>query len=391
MDEEAAVRRAVLFGLANVVLVGLASLAEWVAWLGENSAGLRPTTPDAWRALGVVAAVIGPGLVAVGVCLGVLRITERRWSYRLVAAGIAALVAGAVRLVVLVRLRFAPPDSWFLAAEGGFGVVVVLAVVLLPVYDHELIARARREEALRVEQEHRAQEARRQAEEAELEVRRDVSRRLHGTVQQRLVLASAELAAVAKAVDGPTAERLRDVVGDLDEVREQDVRELSRSLLPLGVEIGVREALYVSLGRLPASVATHVTVSEQLQARLDDPTARRLSVPERILVLDVVEEAVTNAVRHGGAHAIDLHLHTEPAQEPGDAPTFVMTVDDDGPGPSADVALSGLARLDERAARSGGSVRLSVAPGGGGRVLVRLPVTQTADGLPSAGPSTSRG
>ena len=111
MDEEAAVRRALLFGLANVVLVGLASLAEWVAWLGENSAGLLPTPPDAWRALGVVAAVVGPGLVAVGTCLGALRITERSWTYRLVAAVVTSLVAGGVRLVVLVRLRFAPPDS----------------------------------------------------------------------------------------------------------------------------------------------------------------------------------------------------------------------------------------------------------------------------------------
>ncbi|AEE46207.1 sensor histidine kinase [Cellulomonas fimi] len=380
MDPDEPVRRALVLGTANVVLVGLASLAQWVAWLGENAAGLQPTPPDAWRALGVVVASVGPGLVAVGVCLGALRITERGWPFRLTAAAVASVVAGTARLVVLLELRRTPGDVWFVAAEAGFGVLVVLAALLVPVYDHDVTARARREEARRIEEERRAAEARHQAEVAELEVRRDVSRRLHGTVQQRLVLASVELEALADTVQpAATADRVRAVAGELDEVREQDVREISRSLLPAGVDIGLREALYVALGRLPASVATSVTFTDLVAAHLDDPDRPHLSVVDRLLVLDVVEEAVTNAVRHGGAGSVAVALDVDLPTGPGEGPALVVTVDDDGSGPAAGVQLSGLARLDERARGRGGAVTLGPGTHGGGRVQVRLPVGPSAD------------
>lgn len=374
MSRAEAARRALLLGAAVVVLAGLAAVAQWVAWLGENDVGLHPTQPDLLRALGVLAANLVPGLLAVTVCLGWLRITEHGWTYRLVAAFTAALLADLLRLVLLVEARSAHPDAWFVVAEAGFGAVVILVAVLLPVYDHDAVARHAREERLRAEEAQRAELAELRAETTELEVRRDLSRRLHGTVQQRLVLAAAEVQALADLE--PSAElaaRLHAVAEFLDRVREHDVRELSRSLLPFGVDIGLHEALYVALGRLPASVSTTVAFSDTLSARIDDPDRPRLSMAERLLVLDVVEEAVTNAVRHGGARTVTVRLDAE-VDDDGTQATFVAQVDNDGSDPREDVRLSGLARLDERAARRHGSVRLARRDGGGARVELRMRV-----------------
>lgn len=102
----------------------------------------------------------------------------------------------------------------------------------------------------------RAEHARREAEEADLRVRRDVSRRLHGTIQQRLVLLAHRIERLAERDHDP---ELTAVAEELDEVRERDVRAPSQSLLPVGVDIGLREALQLALGRLPSTVWTSVT------------------------------------------------------------------------------------------------------------------------------------
>jgi hypothetical protein len=161
----------------------------------------------------------------------------------------------------------------------------------------------------------RAEHARREAEEADLRVRRDVSRRLHGTIQQRLVLLAHRIERLAERDHDP---ELTAVAEELDEVRERDVRAPSQSLLPVGVDIGLREALQLALGRLPSTVWTSVTLDPVLAAHVGDADRPRMAVPDRLMVLDVVEEAVTNAVRHGGATTVRIALgrFTSPSVPP---------------------------------------------------------------------------
>lgn len=209
----------------------------------------------------------------------------------------------------------------------------------------------------------RAEHARREAEEADLKVRRDVSRRLHGTIQQRLVLLAHRIERLAERDHDP---ELTAVAEELDEVRERDVRALSHALMPVGVDIGMREALQLALSRLPPTVWTSVTLDPVIAEHLGDPERPRMAVADRLLVLDVVEEAVTNAVRHGGATAIAIRFGLDLTGRP----ALVLDVDDDGAGPPASpppsAAWRGCARRSPSAAVRSSSNRARSAGAGCG-------------------------
>lgn len=84
----------------------------------------------------------------------------------------------------------------------------------------------------------------------------------------------------------------------------------------------------------------------------------------------VVQEAVTNVVRHAGAASATVSLRHEPG-------VLVVTVDDDGRGPARwRPAGYGLVGIRERAEALGGSASFGGAPTGGFRVRVRLPVEE---------------
>ncbi|MEU9635759.1 sensor histidine kinase [Streptomyces tendae] len=80
----------------------------------------------------------------------------------------------------------------------------------------------------------------------------------------------------------------------------------------------------------------------------------------------IVQESLTNAVRHSGARHVVVGLHH-------DRRALVLSVTDDGPGPARAAHGSGIAGMAERARALGGT--LSAEPGlaGGFTVRARLP------------------
>lgn len=380
-DEAEAARRVLVLGLVNVLAASLAAAGQWASWRTENELDLPVTSPDWWRVLAVFAANLAPSGLAVVACLRWARVWRDGWRRRLAVLGVAAPTSAVVRLLLLATLRYSPADVWFVVVEVLFGVLAVTLAVSLALYDHDVGAELRAAEDRRREEEERAVAAAREAEEAELAVRRDVSGRLHGSLQQRLVLLTHRIERLSDggADGGPgMADELRALADELDDVRERDVRELSHALVPVGVEIGLREALLLALGRLPATVSTSLTLDPVIREHLDAPGRPRLAVADRLLVLDVVEEGVTNAVRHGGARSIAVGLGVDLAA----GVALTVTLDDDGAGLAGEAAQdSGLARLRERLTQRGGSLALEPRLEGGCRLVARLPVaTGSGDG-----------
>jgi signal transduction histidine kinase len=85
----------------------------------------------------------------------------------------------------------------------------------------------------------------------------------------------------------------------------------------------------------------------------------------------IVQEALTNAVRHSGGHVAKVRLRYGPDD-------LVIEVEDDGRGGvTGEVvppgASSGLAGMGERAGALGGTLTAGPRPEGGFRVLARLP------------------
>ncbi|WP_281273886.1 sensor histidine kinase [Actinomadura pelletieri] len=91
----------------------------------------------------------------------------------------------------------------------------------------------------------------------------------------------------------------------------------------------------------------------------------------------IVQEALTNAVRHSGAATVTVEVRRRP-----DA--VIVQVDDDGPGPDAPTAAgagftggtdgNGLRGMRERAASVGGRLTAGPGPAGGFRVWAWLPL-----------------
>lgn len=94
---------------------------------------------------------------------------------------------------------------------------------------------------------------------------------------------------------------------------------------------------------------------------------RPLSADTEVAVYRVVQEALTNTVKHAHASAATVELDWKDDE-------LTVTVSDDGRGPAGTPGGHGLIGLRERAAACGGTAEAGRGPDGGFRVAVRLPV-----------------
>jgi signal transduction histidine kinase len=104
-----------------------------------------------------------------------------------------------------------------------------------------------------------------------------------------------------------------------------------------------------------------------------DPAGDQLPDAYRTCLYRVVQEALTNASRHSGAHNIQVILKL-------DGPWVRAVISDDGAGFGTELGSElgeqkslGLLGMEERARELGGSMRVISFPGRGTRVEIELP------------------
>lgn len=109
--------------------------------------------------------------------------------------------------------------------------------------------------------------------------------------------------------------------------------------------------------------------------------ARPPGLAVEVTVYRIVQEALTNVVRHAGATSVRVRLEHGP-----DALTLTVTDDGRGPGGGSGLGLTG---IRERAAAHGGTARTGSGPGGRGfRVGVTIPHPRPE---PATGPGSGPG
>ncbi|MGY1697782.1 MULTISPECIES: GAF domain-containing protein [unclassified Geodermatophilus] len=211
--------------------------------------------------------------------------------------------------------------------------------------------------------------ARSQRRERQLQVQADrerIARDLHDHVVQRIYATALSLDRVARSlgeVDPYAARRVERSVDELDETITQ-----IRSAI---FELHDREAPPAALGRRLAEVVARVTEGSGVQRRVElrgdvDGLSRALAHD----LLAVVRELVSNVVRHAAATLVRVTVDAGSA--PGDDVT--ASVADDGRGLPAVPVRSGLANLEERARRRGGTLTVA-SDRGGTAVTWRAPRT----------------
>jgi len=189
---------------------------------------------------------------------------------------------------------------------------------------------------------------------AQEEERRRVGRELHDGVGSLLTAALLTLK-VAERHPERLAEARERVAEALEEVRR-----LSRELrLPLLDDLGLQEALRRYLEEYRRN-------GLRVEARLEVPP---LPKEKEVALFRVVQEALTNVLRHAQARRVQVALWTE-----GDR--LFGLVEDDGQGfdPEKTPPSVGLLGMHERVQGLGGSLRLHSAPGEGTRVEFGVPL-----------------
>lgn len=376
-------RVAVFVAATNFVLFALMSLTAWVAW-----GGMEEAIASGRGAL----AVVGQGMVltltnllfGVAVIVGTFafRPLSHRWPARVATClGVAAVLA-VPRMLVLRSIESTPSSGAYAAATWALGLAAGSVGMLAALFSATLVDRARREAHQREEEAGRAARAVAELQEEEMRVRRMVSDQLHGTLQFRIVAVTAGLDQVAAELDAAgqtaTAKELRRWAETLDEIREAEVRALSHSVFPSGVDLSTRQAIETLLRRLPPQITSSVELGPGYR-RLVAEHGAPVPIPERLVAVYTVEEAATNALKHGRATSIVVRADVLPTPDP-DRFVFDVIVDDDGTGPAeATPALRGLARHAERLRIRGGTLELLRNDAGGARLHFTLPFDLVRD------------
>jgi signal transduction histidine kinase len=311
---------------------------------------------------------------------------ERSLAGRIGTGFVIAVGTGLLRSTLQVGFQiYLPTDATELTAETITASVAAAISLGIAFAQTDARRRLRTEERAYAVQSLRASAALEALQSEELRVRREVADGLHGTVQQRFIILGARLNAVIEARPGDAAAaELRSIRDDLDSLREQDLRAMSQLLYPARLEHGAVAAIRSLFQRLPATIATRLVISDRVTG-LEGEGHRVLTAERRLLLVRTVEEALSNALKHGRATEVRLELVHD--SEP-DA--FVVTFDDNGDGlpVAGEVAFNGLARLADQLEPIGGSLALTSSPVGGARLRATMPLGHPAERA-SATPSGS--
>jgi len=210
---------------------------------------------------------------------------------------------------------------------------------------------------------------RQQAEQAAtLEERERLARELHDSVTQSLFSLTLFAEATRGLVESGRLDRIEQPLSAIDTTARQalkDMRLLLYELRPAALE---QEGLVGALRRRLDAVEKRVGI----EGRVLTDTWLELPTAVEKELYHIAQEALNNALKHGGATSVTVHLHTE-------GEYVILEVVDNGVGFDPDVALQqggmGLTNMRERAERLGGTVTIFTQPGQGTRILVQAKLT----------------
>lgn len=202
---------------------------------------------------------------------------------------------------------------------------------------------------------------------AEEEERKRIARELHDETAQTLAALLIRLR-LARGVDDAAAraELLEEIRAEIGKALE-GVRRFARGLRPPALdELGLVPAVESHARSLAESVGVPIRVEAE-------PLAGVLSPQAELALYRIVQEALSNAVRHAEPSRVVVRL-----ARTGDV--VAASVEDDGRGFSPSEAMGdgrglGLSGMQERAAYVGGRVSIESRPGHGTRVRAEIPLS----------------
>jgi signal transduction histidine kinase len=387
------------------------TLADWRTRLRS----LSPLAIDAGLALAIAAALVltisiaeeqdatrSPDALAylLGVSLAALLLLRRRWPLGVLVGSVGLLAvyygldypAFSPAVALAVPAYFAALAGRGVAATMVLGAFVVvggtvarfdegesladvlrdslitdaalLAAVLLlgeAVRNRRAWAGEVRERLLRAEQE-REREAERRVQQERLRIARE----MHDVLAHTIAAINVRAGVGADVIDD-SPEKARQSLLDIRRQSRDAIAELKATLGVLrGGATEAPRAPAPGLAQLDgliemaggAGVGVEVSVTGE---------ARPLPAVVNLTAYRVVQESLTNVIRHAPSSPARVHVHF-------DADALVVRVEDDGDGTANGAAGYGLVGMRERVAAVGGTLDAGPAAGGGFRVHATLPI-----------------
>ena len=255
-----------------------------------------------------------------------------------------------------------------LAADRALGLIVAADKLgddpRLDDEDLRLVESFARRAAVAVELSQRvARDVLRRVVRAQEQERRRLARELHDETGQAL---ASILLGLRSAEDAPDPAAQREAVAHLRELvvtTLHDVRRLAVELRPTALD---DFGLVPALGRLAESFREGSGVELEIESRLGE---ERLPGEVETAVYRIVQEALTNVLKHAGAKHVSILLTRKNE-------SVSIVIEDDGrgfrPGETGDSGL-GLAGMQERVNLLDGTLAIESSPGKGTTLVVSVP------------------
>ena len=204
------------------------------------------------------------------------------------------------------------------------------------------------------------------------QTRKEVAGLINGRVQSRLLVLGHWLKECQEqAKDGPreVVEGLENVSNLLEEIRDQELRSITRQLYPSIIRTGLPSALNSLSDRFRSIFDVHLEISEEI-CSLESPINPGLTETLRLALYRVTEEALGNIARHAQANEAWVSLSLTPIQE------FLLVVRDNGDGfnPAEAYPGHGLLSMEDYAAGMGGTIEVQSSQGMGTTVKTVVPL-----------------
>jgi signal transduction histidine kinase len=299
----------------------------------------------------VLAAVWGPpNLVSWGIawlcCMYALAVwaTPRRF-----AIGIAAITVATFASAALPSARA--------GTTVQFGVITLVVMLLV----HRVVG----------DRERRARLAERErdiaAREAVVDERARIARELHDAIAHNVSMMVVQAGAERRVLNGGTG-TTREVLETIEGIGRSALTEMRRLVGMLRSDTADELAPQPGLDDLPTLAAQVRDAGLPVDLQVEGER-RELPVGIELSAYRIVQEALTNALKHAGNAHASVHVRYGPD-------TLELEIVDDGPGAPAPVASGGhgLVGMRERVLLYGGSLDAGRRPSGGFRVRVLLPI-----------------
>lgn len=214
---------------------------------------------------------------------------------------------------------------------------------------------------------------------ATLQERERLARELHDGIGQVLGYVGMQAQTARKWMQDGNTEKADSILSRLVEVAKDAHADVRESILNLKVGSGLEWSFLPTLKQYLDNFQTNYGIRTEvsLSQKIGEET---FSAAEGVQLLRVIQEAMTNARKHGGARTISIAIEREGSRA-------LINITDDGcgfdPGQLKQEAGEhfGMSFMRERMAQIGGSLRVDSRQGTGTVVRLSVPIRNQSEGM----------